>query len=482
MSTTMHHSPPSSPGASSSKRPRRASDSPAADHAEPSEKVDAVATTPRQTGKDHKKGKRSQKKQTTPIDPVLLADLLQVLGWDKLPEAQQPASEAQTLGQRLWPKEAPARLQLGKYKGKGHGKTGRPADEADEGSHEWRFTEAEFKVVGLSSHGDGLAVYPEAEVGPPEWAVIIPFTLPGDRIRARVTRNLYFHSHAEPLNLPSSSTYTPGSTSGYDFPLAVARDPSLVGCKYFTQCAGCQYQSLAYDTQLALKRLVVQKAMRNFSGLGEGIHWPDVGQTIPSPQQYGYRTKITPHFDLPKVLQTGRKGRQIIVEASANAEEQALNGEEKAPPTGPEHDFPIGFNEACRSKILDIEECPIATPVINAHLPEARRRTKEGIKTFKRGATLLFRDSLEVRGMEAEGKPAKGKVAIEELDRGDVEDKRVCITEHHRTITEKVGELVFQVSSSNLPFLQTGCHLMRCMPGSSPRVPSSKTTRRFSCP
>lgn len=56
---------------------------------------------------------------------------------------------------------------------------------------------------------------------------------------------------------------------------------------------------LSYDKQLGLKRNVVVKAYRNFSGLPESSV-PEIQSTIGSPLQYGYRTKITPHFEVSK--------------------------------------------------------------------------------------------------------------------------------------------------------------------------------------
>jgi tRNA (uracil-5-)-methyltransferase len=328
-----------------------------------------------------------------------------------------------------------------------------------DGSTEWKFTEAEFKVVNLTSHGDGIAIHPRE--GPPEWAVIIPFTLPGDIVKAKVTRNLYYHSFAEPVALPTRSSYEPPTVAGTaaspsTFPLPLHRDPSLPQCRYFSTCAGCQYQWLSYAEQLAIKRLVVQKAMRNFSGLEEGVDWPEVGETIPSPKQYGYRTKITPHFDLPKELQTGKKGRRAVQKTpkqsqsattQINEEEVSNEGIVALQPAHPEFgDLPIGFNEACRSKIMDIEECPIATEVINERLPAVRQEVKLNIREYKRGATLLFRDSLVVKGQQVDAVKSKDKgKAIEHVDKADVLDDRVCITAHHQTITEKVGDIVFQV-------------------------------------
>ena len=50
------------------------------------------------------------------------------------------------------------------------------------------------------------------------------------------------------------------------------------------------------------KVLVVVYLLNNrafIKGLSESSRLPTIGTTIPSPLQYGYRTKITPHFKEP---------------------------------------------------------------------------------------------------------------------------------------------------------------------------------------
>lgn len=108
---------------------------------------------------------------------------------------------------------------------------------------------------------------------------------------------------------------------------------------------------LDYPTQLEFKRRVVNKAYHNFSGLQPSLVPPAL-PTIGSPKIYGYRTKITPHFDAPPATEKRRKDWQVW----------------------------IGFDTKGRRKVLDIEvcllhwyvlltdlrkECPIATPVLN---------------------------------------------------------------------------------------------------------------------
>lgn len=105
---------------------------------------------------------------------------------------------------------------------------------------------------------------------------------------------------------------------------------------------------LSYEKQLELKRNIVVKAYHNFSHLSESLV-PEIGATLPSPQQYGYRTKLTPHFDAPKPDMIRNSGEG----------------------------FNIGFQQKGRRIVLDIEECPIGTPAINQQMAISRDEAKQ---------------------------------------------------------------------------------------------------------
>jgi tRNA (uracil-5-)-methyltransferase len=200
----------------------------------------------------------------------------------------------------------------------------------------------ELDVVCLNSSGDGMGLSGE-------YAVIVPFSLPGERVQV----NPYFINDKEKIVLCDFVNVVTQSPQ---------RDDSLVQCKYFGKCSGCQFQQVPYAAQLKHKRQVVIHAYEDFCNLDPSLV-PTVGETMASPLQYGYRTKITPHFDQP------RKGF--------------------APGQIPN----IGFNEKGRRKVLDIEECPIATPALNLGLTAERKRVLGNLSAFKRGATLLLRET-----------------------------------------------------------------------------------------
>jgi 23S rRNA (uracil1939-C5)-methyltransferase/tRNA (uracil-5-)-methyltransferase len=185
--------------------------------------------------------------------------------------------------------------------------------------------EIELSVTTLTNLGLGLGRVPLGGAAEPKWVVMVAFALPGERVRARIFRNHANYSEADLVEVISPSPHRV--------------EPR---CPLFGRCGGCQYQNLRYEEQLEWKR-------RQVAELG-------------SPRPFGYRSKITPHFNAP------REGRELT----------------------------IGFlRQGSRFDIVDVPRCEIATEPINERLAEARREIhrRAGAGEFARGATLLFRDT-----------------------------------------------------------------------------------------
>ncbi|KAL9023697.1 MAG: hypothetical protein Q9196_007037, partial [Gyalolechia fulgens] len=219
-----------------------------------------------------------------------------------------------------------------------------------------RFSEIEVQISTLSSLGDGLGFSSTTD-----HVYVVPFTLPGDVAKAKVVTHLA-EDHYTLTDFISVLKPSP------------QRNDDLVRCPYFAKCSGCQLQMLSYEDQLAHKREIVEKAYRNFSSLTPEMI-PVIGDTIGSPMQYGYRTKITPHFDGPPGCMS-RKARK-------NPSEQ--EGFKEVPP--------IGFMIKGTRKTMDIEDCPIATDAVRDGLRRERKRVGEEISKYKRGATILLRET-----------------------------------------------------------------------------------------
>lgn len=204
-------------------------------------------------------------------------------------------------------------------------------------------TEIELEISTLTNLGVGLG---RVQVGEGKWVVMVPFTLPGEKVRARVYRNHKNYSEADLLAVLTPSPHR--------------IDPP---CPLFGRCGGCQYQHLTYAEQLKWKRQQVEELLKYMAGVEFAVS-PVIG----SPKEFGYRSKITPHF------QAWSKSRAV--------------GEPAA----------IGFlKQGSRFEIVDVPQCPIATPEINAQLTEVRAKTQARIAAgeYKRDATLLLRHAQE---------------------------------------------------------------------------------------
>jgi 23S rRNA (uracil1939-C5)-methyltransferase/tRNA (uracil-5-)-methyltransferase len=201
--------------------------------------------------------------------------------------------------------------------------------------------EIELSITTLTNLGLGLGRVALGGADPEaRWVVMVAFALPGERIRARVYRNHGNYSEADLVEVisPSPHRITPR-------------------CPLFGRCGGCQYQNLLYGEQLEWKRRQVAELLQHMAGLTL-----EVSPVIGSPRPFGYRSKITPHFNAP------RGGGELA----------------------------IGFlRQGNRFEVVDVPRCEIATEPINARLAETReeirRRAANG--GFERGATLLFRDA-----------------------------------------------------------------------------------------
>jgi tRNA (uracil-5-)-methyltransferase len=224
----------------------------------------------------------------------------------------------------------------------------KPGESSSEPDLPEPFTEIDLTISTIASTGDGLALSDDRKS-----VYVVPFTSPGDIVRAKVIRHHETHSDADFVKV-----LTPGPF----------RDDSRINCRYFSTCAGCQLQMLPYEDQLAHKKTIIEKAYKNFFGLDKSLV-PSVGNTIGSPLQYSYRTKLTPHFDGPP---GGRRGNKRF---------------ERVPD--------IGFMRKGTRRTIDIEDCPIATDAVREGMKIERKKIAENFETYTKGVTLLLRETTE---------------------------------------------------------------------------------------
>ena len=129
--------------------------------------------------------------------------------------------------------------------------------------------ELELDVESLAFGGNGVA-------RTDGFVVFVRRGLPGDRVRARVTK--VKRSHAEAL---ATEVLKPG-------PQRVEAP-----CAHYPACGGCRFQDLAYDAQIAQKEAQVRDSLVRLGGVAE----PPLEPIVPcEPEIFHYRNKLEYSF------------------------------------------------------------------------------------------------------------------------------------------------------------------------------------------
>jgi len=163
--------------------------------------------------------------------------------------------------------------------------------------------ELELSIDSLAYGGNGVARLNG-------FVVFVRGGLPGDRVRARVTKTKrgFAEAVAESVLDPSPKRVE-------------------APCRHFGVCGGCRFQDLAYEEQIAAKEQQVRDALTRIGRIGE----PPVEAIVPAASQYGYRNKLEYSF------------------------------------TETEEGVDLGFHRAGRwDEVIGIEECLLTTDVGNA--------------------------------------------------------------------------------------------------------------------
>ena len=131
-----------------------------------------------------------------------------------------------------------------------------------------RDQELELTIDSLAYGGNGVARLDG-------FVVFVRRGLPGDTVRARVTK--VQRRHAEAL---ATEVVTPGPQR-VDAP-----------CTHYPACGGCRFQDLAYDAQLDAKARWVADSLQRLAGLDD----PPLEPILGAVSQFGYRNKMEYSF------------------------------------------------------------------------------------------------------------------------------------------------------------------------------------------
>jgi 23S rRNA (uracil1939-C5)-methyltransferase len=169
--------------------------------------------------------------------------------------------------------------------------------------------EFEITLTTLAHGGEGVGRLPDGRT------VFVPFGLPGEYVRIRLTEERKRFARGSLINV-----------------LRASPDRVPPRCKHFGACGGCQYQHLGYDQQLEAKSRVLTDQLVHIGR----IKAPPVRPTVASPEEWNYRNHVQFHL-----TPTGRPGY-----------------------------IGVGPHRRGREEILAIEECHLPVAPINSLWPQ----------------------------------------------------------------------------------------------------------------
>ncbi|GMM31307.1 tRNA (uracil(54)-C(5))-methyltransferase [Martiniozyma asiatica (nom. inval.)] len=321
------------------------------------------------------------------------------------------------------------------------------------------------------------------DVMPIAQIVIIPFALPGDIVDIKLNLTSEYFVDSEIIKLNSLSMMRYSSSESEISSEQKTNDKNLVipNCSYFGICSGCQYQNLPYSTQLEQKKNVVIGAYESFGQEIESDWKGKILSTVGSPLQYGYRTKLTPHYDVPRSVskKDGNVNLDVIPRLGYGIKGKGkwigVNFERYEPFNDYSQDEKDGFNvkgakelprlisqsseslpkfheidENERSiirnrslrpypgDVIDIEDCLIGTDIIRkAFLNERERLSRDWKRNIrsKKGVTILLREnSLRIEDEDTKdricGSTIPDKIKNEGLDSGEIKEEILKIKQN----------------------------------------------------
>ena len=169
----------------------------------------------------------------------------------------------------------------------------------------------DIDILTLVYGGDAMGRLPDGR------AVFVPYALPGERVRVRLTEQKKGFARAALVELLQAS------------PDRILPPPVVDAAAAAAQaaCGGCHYMHMTYEAQLRYKTAILRDQLQRIAGIAE----PPVAPTLPSPGEWRYRN--TAQFHL-------------------------------AP------DGRLGFQEPGTHSVVPVTDCVLCEPVINEVLPQ----------------------------------------------------------------------------------------------------------------
>ncbi|MGQ0541666.1 MAG: class I SAM-dependent RNA methyltransferase [Blastocatellia bacterium] len=144
----------------------------------------------------------------------------------------------------------------------------------------------EVKIEKIVPNGPGLAF---AE----DLTIFVPLAAAGDKLRVRIEEIKGKTAFAEIEELVEPSP-----------------DRTTAPCEYYGSCGGCNFQHLAYETQINAKIGIIRDCFKRIAKISDQFEFA----VVPSPESFGYRLRALWHVDTrnKKIGFYRRNSRELV--------------------------------------------------------------------------------------------------------------------------------------------------------------------------
>ncbi|WP_192868055.1 23S rRNA (uracil(1939)-C(5))-methyltransferase RlmD [Calderihabitans maritimus] len=186
--------------------------------------------------------------------------------------------------------------------------------------------EVEICIDNINHQGEGVGRYRG-------FALFVPYTVPGEKILARVIQVKKNYARGELVEV-----------------LEKRRERVLPRCHNFGRCGGCHLQHIDYPSQLKIKRELVQEALRRIGGLQDVLVHPVIGMKEP----WYYRNRVQLHV--------GERNGELV----------------------------IGFYAPGTRRLVEAERCLLFPPELAPVIERMKQLFQHcGIKAYRHGKGIL---------------------------------------------------------------------------------------------
>ncbi len=159
--------------------------------------------------------------------------------------------------------------------------------------------EHEVTLTTLTYGGEAMGRLPDGR------AVFVPFGLPGERVRVRLTEEKKGFARGEIVEI-----------------LETSLQRIQPRCIHFTACGGCHYQNLSYEDQLKAKTEILRDQLKR---IGK-IENPPVESMVASAAEWNYRNHIQFHLtEDGKLGYINARGRAVLPIVECHLPESGIN-------------------------------------------------------------------------------------------------------------------------------------------------------------